>query len=328
MSNFCPHLWNGFTISNNGDIYSCCLSKAIKIGNIYEEELKKLINISALLEYRKRSLEGDLICYNSCTFVKKDISIEKIPNYTKIRYSQLKKIDLIFGRACNISCIMCRYVMRPIKDEPILNSKILQNNIDITPFKEIIIQGGEPLFIPECLNYMTFLENIGKKYTILTNGVLINDEMAQRLSLYAKRVIISINAANKKVHERVNQGSNFNKLIRNIKRLQSYRNQNGTELKIIGRMTITLESILEIPDFIQKFSDFGVDYINFGYDKSTVPQLLLENPSLKEKLKIKIINSLKSADLERIDTLRLIYLGFVEYDMFNSNFFRNFHEMI
>ncbi len=93
-------------------------------------------------------------------------------------------------------------------------------------------------------------------------------------------------------------------------------------------MTISLESILEIPDFIQKFSDFGVDYINFGYDKSTVPQLLLENPSLKEKLKIKIINSLKSADLERIDTLRLIYLGFVEFDMFKSNFFRNFHEMI
>jgi len=75
MSNFCPHLWNGFTIRNNGDIYSCCLNQAIKSGNIYEVELKQLINIPALLECRKRSLEEDLICYNSCTFVKKNISL-------------------------------------------------------------------------------------------------------------------------------------------------------------------------------------------------------------------------------------------------------------
>ncbi|MHA1149574.1 MAG: radical SAM protein [Promethearchaeota archaeon] len=196
MSNFCPHLWNGFTIRNNGDIYSCCLSQAFKLGNIYEVELKQLINIPTLLKYRKKSLEGDLKCYNSCTFVKKDILIEKIPNYTKIKYSQLKKIDLIFGRACNISCIMCIRSRRITTNDPILNPKILQNNIDITPFKEIIIQGGEPLFIPECLEYMKYLEEKGKKYTILTNGVLINDEMAQRLSLHAKRVIISINATN------------------------------------------------------------------------------------------------------------------------------------
>jgi len=328
MSNYCPHLWNGFTIRTNGDIYSCCLSKAIKIGNIYEVELKQLINLPALLKYRKKSLEGDLECYNSCTFVKKDISIEKVPEYIRINYSQLKKIDLIFGRACNISCIMCIRSRNITKNDPVLNPKILQKNIDITPFNEIIIQGGEPLFIPECLKYMTFLEENGKNYTILTNGVLINDEMAQRLSLHAKRVIISINAANKETHEVVNQGSNFNKLISNIKSLQSYRNQNDTELKLIGRMTITPESILEIPDFIQNFSDFGVDYINFGYDKSTVPQLLLENPSLKEKLKIKIINSLKSADLEKIDTLRLIYLGLIGFDMYNSEFFSDFHEMI
>ena len=85
---------------------------------------------------------------------------------------------------------------------------------------------------------------------------------------------------------------------------------------------------MEIPDFIQRFPDFGVDYVNFGYDKMTVPKLFLENPSLKDKLKIKIFESLKKADLERIDTLRLIYLGFIDFDMYNSEFFNNFHEMI
>ena len=85
-------------------------------------------------------------------------------------------------------------------------------------------------------------------------------------------------------------------------------------------MTITPHSILEIPDFIQRFPDFGVDDINFGYDKITVPKLLLENPSLKEKLKIKIFKSLKKADLERIDTLRLIYLGFVDQKALKHKF--------
>jgi hypothetical protein len=38
--------------------------------------------------------------------------------------------------------------------------EFLLKNVNISPFKEIILQGGEPLFIEECLNYMSYRKYI------------------------------------------------------------------------------------------------------------------------------------------------------------------------
>ncbi len=325
---FCPHLWRAFAIRPNGDVFNCCLSKPAQIGNIYRDDLRTLSKSQTVVDARKRSLAGTLECYNVCNFVKKDIPPEKIPTHLDVKYNDLKRLDLMFGEACNIACIMCKQAAKVDKSQDVLDTSVLIEHIDIGPLQDIALQGGEPLFIPECIQYMDYLEDMDKGYTILTNGLLIDEAMTERLVHRANRVIVSINAATKATHDYVNAGSRFERVLGNLRRLQSERERAGTNLTIIGRMTITTASLHEIPLFIRKFPEFGIDYINFGYDKATVPQYLGKDPGLFGDLRKQTIQALKESNLELIDTLRLIYLGLVPSEMFDSEFFGAFHEDI
>ena len=56
-----------------------------------------------------------------------------------------------------------------------------------------------------------------------------------------------------------------------------------TKVVIVGHMTIVVENVHEIPDFIRKRDEFGFEHINFGYDKK-VPPYLADNPELKDEL--------------------------------------------
>jgi MoaA/NifB/PqqE/SkfB family radical SAM enzyme len=204
---------------------------------------------------------------------------------------------------------MCKIQMHLDENKSILDPNILKKNIDLSPFKEIVIQGGEPLFIPECKEYLDFLGQIGKKYVLLTNGILINDNMAHQLARDADRVVISINAATKVTHEIVNRGSNFEMVKNNIQKMRIAREDEGTDLLLNGRMTLTIHALHEIPLFIQKYKELGFDTINFGYDRATVPSYLAANPDFKAQLSKDIMGVLEHAELADINLLRLEQLG-------------------
>jgi MoaA/NifB/PqqE/SkfB family radical SAM enzyme len=188
---------------------------------------------------------------------------------------------------------------------------MLIQNIDVSPFTDIVIQGGEPLYIPECIRYLNYLESVGKKYTLLTNGLLIDYEIADKLSKGAKRVTISLNAASREIHELVNRGSRWTKILDNIQLLTEARKRNGTDLEVWGRMTITNYSLHEVSKFLREWQSFGFDHINFGYDRETVPALLDANPEFKAQLRKEVMNELANLDPSNVDALRLRQLGLI-----------------
>ena len=76
-------------------------------------------------------------------------------------------------------------------------------------------------------------------------------------------------------------------------------------------MTIVVENVHEIPDFIQKRDEFGFEHINFGYDKK-VPPYLADNPDLKDELIRAIaVEVAREHNPRRIDLHRLRLLGLV-----------------
>jgi sulfatase maturation enzyme AslB (radical SAM superfamily) len=279
-----------------------------KLGNIYETPLKELANSPAVLETRRASMEDKLNCLTTCNLINyKKQPIEPVNEF--VDYYNMSYLHLNFGHYCNIRCDMCKIQMHLDENKSILDPNILKKNIDLSPFKEIVIQGGEPLFIPECKEYLDFLGQIGKKYVLLTNGILINDNMAHQLARDADRVVISINAATKVTHEIVNRGSNFEMVKNNIQKMRIAREDEGTDLLLNGRMTLTIHALHEIPLFIQKYKELGFDTINFGYDRATVPSYLAANPDLKAQLSKDIMGVLEHAELADINLLRLEQLG-------------------
>lgn len=311
MTEYCPHLWQTITIDHKGDVYSCCLIQPAKMGSIYTDKLSDLINVPEIVKLRQESLQGKLPCYSGCNLIEKTpIDADNLKNYSPLcNYTDFQTIYLDFGLKCNISCIMCRQRERYKTDKSGLNADILISNIDIQPFKNIFLQGGEPLYIDECLKYMDHLAEKGKKYSLLTNGLLINDKMAGKLAKEANLVSVSLNAATKKTHETVNRGSSWELVLKNIQYLKDSRNELDSDLSINGRMTLTVNSLNEIPLFLKSYKEFGFDTINFGYDRDTVPSFLRENPKFTAKLSEDIKSVMCTADHSTIDSLRLSQLN-------------------
>jgi len=286
--------------------------KPPSLGNIYNAPLRYLSNAPVVLDNRRASLKGRLKCLPGCNL----IYYEKqpiLPTDEFADYNEMTYLHLNFGHYCNIHCVMCKIHIHRKNDDSILDPEILRKNIDIEPFKEIVIQGGEPLFIPECRAYLDYLGSIRKKYVLLTNGILIDNDTAIQLAKDAARVVISFNAATKETHEQVNHGSRYHQVVSNIHLLRKYRDLEQTDLVIHGRMTLTKYSLHEIPLFIENYKKIGFDRINFGYDRATVPRYLKENPNFKEKLKRSILSSLKQANLDEINFLRLKQLDLIPY---------------
>lgn len=304
MTGFCPHLWKTITIDHKGDVYHCCKIQPGTLGSIYNQDLLSLINTPGIETIRASALQGELPCFVECNLIPKYL-LPPSSISPSCDYQQLTDLYLDFGMKCNISCIMCKQREKYISDKRGLESSILVKNIDFRPFENIYLQGGEPLYIGECLKLMTHLGQIGKKYSLLTNGLLIDDHMAELLAKNAKLVSIALNAATKQTHELVNAGSSWDRVLANIQRLKTYRTAYGTDLSLNGRMTLTIPALAEIPQFIHSFRELGFDTINFGYDNATVPQYLREHLGFTLHLSEEIRFALDQVDTSRIDHLRL-----------------------
>lgn len=311
-STYCPDLWEMYSIDNMGGIYHCCHIMPERLGDIHASSLDGIINCEKSIRYRRLSLRGELRCYHSCNWVDKEIPSDARKEHLYIEYNELRRLHIHFGERCNIACIMCKQVHREPLNTALLDSNILIRNIDLAPFEDVVLSGGETLLIEEAWRYMRHLASVGKRFTVLTNGLLIDDGMAEFLSTHAKKVVISMNAASREVHEMVNVGSSYDTVVRNIGRLKTARDRKGTDMRVVGRMTITVPALHEVPIFIRDFGLLGFDGVNFGFDRATVLSYLEGNPLFAESLRNSTMEALKKANIEEVDVSRLQQLGLTD----------------
>jgi len=304
---YCPKLWDEVYINQIGNVYSCCHEKPSILGSIYKNKLDKIYNNNIIQKAREQSIKGKLKCYQNCILLKKnDLLYIKKP--IVINYYNLKILKITIGEACNISCIMC---WQNHKNKTTLNYKKLIENVDLGPFKNIEVQGGEPLFIKEAKKFFNYASSKSKKISFLTNGTLMTREWAKKIVFNSIYVCFSINGATKETHEKVNRGSIWEYVLRNIKKVRNYKEKYRSDLKIIGHMTLVPENIMEITLFINTFSQLGFDCIDFGYDKK-LPNYLLSNPEerdtviLRIKKAISCCNMISEVDMYQLQQLNLL----------------------
>lgn len=307
---YCPSLWGEVFIDPKGDVYSCCHKKPSIIGNICHERLQDIYNNATIGQLRQKSLDGQLECYLQCTLIDKEKEEKrKVPKSKPFNYhTDLKKMKIEFGELCNINCVMC---WQDHKSKTVLNYKKLIENVNLEPFDSIDIQGGEPLAIPDAKAFYEYVASQNKRPLLMTNGLLISDDWAEKIVLNSSFIYISLNAATAKTHEIVNRGSKWNVVLTHIKRLKEAKERHRANFKIIGHMTIVAENIHEIASFITNFRELGVDQIDFGYDRK-VRGYLRDHPFLKIALKrdiykaYRMVEDSSSVDLKRLKMLELI----------------------
>lgn len=301
----CQLMWDSVFIDKDGKVYSCCHHRPLSFGSIYEKNLEEIWNGSKRLSLlRQSSLNKSLFCHFDCNVMTKAEKEIPKPDQTHIKYP--RRIWILFGELCNIKCIMCH---QNHKDTTMLNSELLKKQIDWDKIDEVELQGGEILAMKEAKKFYLWLTQVKKKrVNVITNGMLINDEWAKHLVTGADWIQISVNAATKEVHEKVNQNSKYEQVIENIAKLTSAKKELNSSTRIIYKYCAVPENIHEIAKIIPLADKLGCDEVAFGYDGKML-QHLSSMEEYKETLKEELRAEINTKRPIVIERKKLEHLG-------------------
>ena len=311
----CSWVHEGMIVTPTGDVFACCHHKPGVVGNINENTLEEIFNGDRIKEFRQQEIDGTLPCLKTCILGQREVPVDDTHHDYRTGFH---KLQLEFGERCNIRCIMCPQDHKSTLE---LDPETLVRNIEIPPScTDIRFYGGEPTILKSAKKMLDHCIEQGAKMTILTNGATISDEMAAKLAVHAKVVSFSLNAATKETHEIVNAGSRFEKVLRNIKRVVSAKEELKGKAVIVGHMTIVEQNVHEIAQFIAKREEFGFEVINFGFDWR-VPRMLAKDPALKARLADEVQETIAQAvsrsraERLKIQTERLELLDLFRHDL-------------
>jgi MoaA/NifB/PqqE/SkfB family radical SAM enzyme len=178
-------------------------------------------------------------------------------------------LDFYFdlNEKCNLNCVMC-------------GNKRGNTEFTFEEFKEILpvfkkvddFQFGclyEPTLTPYFSEILFLLRDklkSGVKGKLVTNGLLLNKNWLIHDIIWSdlfKIIYISVDGSTEKIYENIRKGSDFNKIVKNIKNLIKYRNCKGSKTEIHLIFTIQKQNVEDLPNFIKFSEKLGVDGVRF-----------------------------------------------------------------
>ncbi|MFQ5685039.1 MAG: radical SAM protein [Candidatus Scalindua sp.] len=206
--------------------------------------------------------------------------------------------------ACNYKCVMCDL----IKEKPLRKKEDI-DFLDLGLVKKIILQAkrfnpfflprtrihfsglGDPLVYPKMNEVMKFCKKKNIKWSMTTNGFLLERYAEQIVKNKCFFVNISIHGL-EKIHEDITlvKGS-YKKQVEGIKRLSSLKKKYGTKFpKITLNCAISNLNIETLKEIVKEMSQLAIHGISFQH-------LMYNRPDLKSNSKVAITDKKKLEQL-------------------------------
>ncbi|MCZ7383092.1 MAG: radical SAM protein [Candidatus Methanoperedens sp.] len=188
----------------------------------------------------------------------------------KVRTSpvpSLRYILLNITNKCNLACRHC-YIGRTGTEEISLNTfeKAVSQFEDMGGLK-LMISGGEPLVHSDFFTLMEILPSYELRVVLLSNGTLIDEKTAKKLSGYVDEVQVSIDGTGS--HDMIRGKGSYEKAMRGISNLKKY------EIPVSIATMIHKYNAHEFEEMQQSFQ--GLDVLSWSVDVPCVTGKLAEN---------------------------------------------------
>ncbi len=299
------------------------LERGYKTYDDYERSLQKLIN-KIIVDIQERNIEGDgkkaVQIINNVRDIKVPSGIQKrfdnillneseIAERKVILKSKVRRLYCAVTSFCNIKCIMCDIA----KHKWELPENMIDEIIGLMPYLENVMwQGGEVFLYKHFEKLMDHAHLNRVNQEIITSGLLLNENIINKLIYYNVDLGISIDGLDKKTYEYIRAGANFDRLIENITLLKSVKSKNSgkkSHLRLnVLVMKMNIDQIEFFPEFANKYgftrlcvNPFGPDFVSqeniFHYNKNREFELKITD--IKNKLKEKC----KELSIELVDSL-------------------------
>lgn len=340
---FCNKPWREIHFYNRGDVGTCCREPvgAHSLGRASDDPRsvwfgKKFERLRRLILEGKKEGAGCSWCVdlslgvvNECFDEPRlDLFPSIYSNYCLALNSQTARVQhhplrvyFQLSYLCNMTCPHCSQTRQRLNDPEVLKP------FPLGQFKKIykaffksalswVFVGGEVL---ANLNFYKLLEGMDPNdnpactLNIVTNGQLL-DKAILKLRRFPKvQLHISVDAATRKTYKAV-RGSNWDKLVRNLRLFLSYGRERGLDWSIIVNNLLMKSNIHEVPKMV-KFAyregveaSFGIIYGCFKDENIFVYPELLEGIKWLEAINKgeKLLHSPDRANLWVVNALLML----------------------
>ena len=179
----------------------------------------------------------------------------------------LSKLYIEPTTQCNLQCRTC---IRNSWDEPIgsmdmsVYRKLLSDLNDFKTLNTIAFWGyGEPLAHPEIVNMVALAHEMGLKTEVITNGHLLDKDMAKGIiKAGLDTIVVSVDGTTKESYEDVRLGGDLPLVEENIRTLNMMRTKMSGANPDVGLEFVIMKSnIDQLPDLAQKARSLEADFI-------------------------------------------------------------------
>jgi len=186
-----------------------------------------------------------------------------------------KQVELAITSQCNLRCKYCGHftsagdVADDLPKEEWLKFFTELNRLAVM---NIVIQGGEPFFRNDLKEIISGIVENRMRFSILSNGTLIKDEMAQFITSTKRcdHVQVSIDGSIPFTHDSMRGKGNFFKALKGIKTLQKHN------VQVAARVTIHRQNVAEL-DKIAKLLLEEIGLTGFGTNSASYMGLCRQN---------------------------------------------------
>lgn len=166
---------------------------------------------------------------------------------------------------CNLSCTICgRHVTKEKLDYmPMDTYKKISAQV-FPRIKNVTMRGlGESLMHKDIIEMVSMAKKRGVEVTITTNGIFLDEKKAKDLILLGLDTLsVSVDGASKESYERVRIGSNFERVISNVKMISEMRKSLGKgNPYIVLAPALMKTNISELPAFVELAHSLGIECV-------------------------------------------------------------------
>ncbi|MGC8948434.1 MAG: radical SAM protein [Thermoprotei archaeon] len=159
---------------------------------------------------------------------------------------------------CNLNCAYCHHFFEKYKEITFQQALLLIQNLIKNDIFELTITGGEPLLRKDLLNIMSYAIDHGLGINLVTNGTLITNEIARKLSKYDIYVTISLDGSSSQINDALRGLGTFKKIIKACLMLR----EAGVRFHLLA--TICYKNIADINRLAKLSNDLGAHILTIN----------------------------------------------------------------
>jgi MoaA/NifB/PqqE/SkfB family radical SAM enzyme len=219
---------------------------------------------------------------------------EKILNYLYTKRPYPSYLEIENTTLCNLRCNICENpYWKHEKRANMTYEKFLELMENFPNLMWIGLTGiGQNLLNPDYKKMLQYVMDKGMFCEIFDNFYMFDDEILEMfVRLQFDKVYCSLDAATKETYKNLRVGSDWDKVISNVKKLDEIKKKNNSHYpELFFHYIITSENIHEVEQYVDFIHSLGVEvqYIQFTrmlHDFDEVKHLYVEVPDdLKQRV--------------------------------------------